>query len=206
VPVLPVCLLEPIWAQFVVLLPDHPVGDAFPVTHERVGRRHGRVVFDHVVAALVHGSGHERIATPGCSDRTIRRRVRAWAEAGAAEQLHAKVLAQSDRLIGLDLDELAVDGCITTTLCGGERAGRSPVDRGKQGLKRSTLTDAHDAPSSRPRSPDSTRWDRCRTTQPSTSTAATTGRPPAACSTAAGSPPSSPGGAFPRRSRSAAGG
>jgi hypothetical protein len=30
-------------------------------------------VFDHVIAALVHGSGYERIATPGCSDRTIRR-------------------------------------------------------------------------------------------------------------------------------------
>jgi hypothetical protein len=56
--------------------------------------------------------------------------VRAWAGAGAAEQLHAKVLAQDDRLIGLDLNELAVDGCITKAPCGGERAGRSPVDRG----------------------------------------------------------------------------
>ena len=36
-----------------------------------------RVVFEHVVAALVHGSGYERIATPACSDRTIRRRLRA---------------------------------------------------------------------------------------------------------------------------------
>jgi hypothetical protein len=32
-----------------------------------------RVVFEHVVAALVHGSGYERIATSGCSVRTIRR-------------------------------------------------------------------------------------------------------------------------------------
>jgi len=121
--VLPVCLLEPIWAQLVVLLPDHPaVAPAHPLGCHRK-RIPDRVVFDHVVAALVHGSGYERIATPGCSDRTIRRRVRAWAEAGAAEQLHAKVLAQYDRLIGLDLDELAVDGCITKAPCGGERAG-----------------------------------------------------------------------------------
>jgi hypothetical protein len=34
------------------------------------------VVFDHVIAALVHGSGYERMATLGCSDRTIRRRPR----------------------------------------------------------------------------------------------------------------------------------
>jgi hypothetical protein len=39
-------------------------------------------VFDHVIAALVHGSGYERIATPGCSDRTIRRRLTDWATAG----------------------------------------------------------------------------------------------------------------------------
>ena len=48
-----------------------------------------RVVFEHVVAALVHGSGYERIATPGCSDRTIRRRLKAWAALGIGEQLHA---------------------------------------------------------------------------------------------------------------------
>jgi len=35
-----------------------------------------RVVFDHVVDALIHGSGYKRIATPGCSDRTICYRVR----------------------------------------------------------------------------------------------------------------------------------
>ena len=145
-PVLPVCLLEPIWAQFVVLLPDHPaVAPAHPLGCHRKWIP-DRVVFDQDVAALVHGSGDERIATPDYSDRTIRRRVRAWAEAGAAEQPHAKVLAHYDRLIGLDLDELAVDGCITEAPCGGERAGRSPVDRGKQGLNRSTLTDAHGIP------------------------------------------------------------
>ena len=42
------------------------------------------VVFEHVVLALVHGSGYERIASPGCSDRTIRRRVKEWAGLGIA--------------------------------------------------------------------------------------------------------------------------
>jgi hypothetical protein len=40
------------------------------------------VVFEHVIAALVHGSGYERIASPGCSDGTIRRRLKEWAAAG----------------------------------------------------------------------------------------------------------------------------
>jgi hypothetical protein len=38
-----------------------------------------RLVCEHVIATLVHGSGYERIASPGCSDRTIRRRLQPWA-------------------------------------------------------------------------------------------------------------------------------
>jgi hypothetical protein len=74
VPAVPSCLLEPIWVEFRALLgaerppfdPGHPLG-----CHRR--RVSDRVVFEHMVAALVHGSGYERIATAGCSDRTIRR-------------------------------------------------------------------------------------------------------------------------------------
>jgi hypothetical protein len=146
VPAMPVSLFEPVWQQFAALLPEHPaVAPTHPLgCHRR--RVPDRVVFEHVVAALVHGSGYERIASPGCSDRTIRRRVRAWADAGLAEALHALALQQYDRMIGLDLRDLAVDGCITKAPCGGERAGRSPVDRGKLGLKRATATEAAGVP------------------------------------------------------------
>lgn len=105
-----------------------------------------RVVFEHLIAALVHGYGHERVASPGCSDRTIRRRVMYWSQLGIAERLHALALEAYDRMIGLELGELSVDGCITKAPCGGEAAGRSPVDRGKQGLKRSVVTEAHGIP------------------------------------------------------------
>ena len=44
-------------------------------------------------------------------------------------------------MIGLDLDDLSVDGSITKSPCGGEVAGRSPVDRGKQGTKRPVACD-----------------------------------------------------------------
>lgn len=145
-PAVPVSLFEPVWEQFSVLLPVDPVvAPTHPLgCHRR--RIPDRVVFEHVVAALVHGSGYERIASPGCSDRTIRRRVKAWAEAGVTQTLHGLVLEQYDRMIGIDLTDVAVDGCITKAPCGGERAGRSPVDRGKQGLKRSTLSDSTGIP------------------------------------------------------------
>jgi transposase len=146
VPVIPSCLLEPLWDQFAPLLPvhttvvpTHPLG-----CHRR--RIPDRVVFEHVVAALVHGSGYERIASPGCSDATIRRRVHEWAAAGVADTLHTLVLEQYDRLIGLDLGDVAADGCITKAPCGGDKAGRSPVDRGKQGMKRSTAVDGAGVP------------------------------------------------------------
>jgi hypothetical protein len=45
------------------------------------------VVFDDVIAALVHGSSYERLASPGCSDRTIRRRLVDLAEAGHGQTL-----------------------------------------------------------------------------------------------------------------------
>ena len=147
-PLLPASLTEPLWVEFAALLgvperpefcPTHPWG-----CHRR--RIPDRVVFEHVLAALVHGSGYERIASPGCSDRTIRRRLAEWARAGIAEQLLRSALAAYDQMIGLNLDDLAVDGAITKAPCGAEVAGRSPVDRGKQGTKRSVATDGDGIP------------------------------------------------------------
>jgi hypothetical protein len=43
-------------------------------------------------------------------------------------------LAAYDRTVGLELGDLAVDTCITKAPCGGERAGKSPVDRSKRGV------------------------------------------------------------------------
>src|SRR5215211_4619115 len=124
-PVIPSCLFAPLWHQFAALLPERPV---FVPTHPLGCHRRripDRLVFEHVVAALVHGSGYERIATPGCSERTIRRRLQAWATAGLAEVLHPLALEPYDRLIGLDLGDLSADGCITNAPCGGAKAGRS---------------------------------------------------------------------------------
>ena len=58
-PLLPASLIEPLWVEFAALIgsedrptiaPDHPWG-----CHR--WRISDRVVFDHVLATLVHGSG-----------------------------------------------------------------------------------------------------------------------------------------------------
>ena len=140
--------MEPLWVEFAALIesadrpefcPTHPWG-----CHRR--RVPDRVVFDHVIAALVHGTGYERLASPGCSDRTIRRRLTEWAQAGLGQQLLQIGLEAYDRMIGLELDNLSVDGSITKSPCGGEVSGRSPVDRGKQGTQRSVACDGNGIP------------------------------------------------------------
>ena len=69
-----------------------------------------------------------------------------WAARGLAQQLHRLTLEAFDRMIGLDLDDLSVDGSITKSPGGGEVSGRSPVDRGKQGTKRSVACDNQGIP------------------------------------------------------------
>jgi hypothetical protein len=61
---------------------------------------------------------------------------------GACRAAAAGSACRLQRLFGLQLEQLAVDGCITKAPCGAQVAGPSPVDRRKQGLKRSLVTDA----------------------------------------------------------------
>ena len=104
------------------------------------------MLFDKLIQVLVFGCGYRRIADHTCSARTLRRRRDEWITLGVAAQLHQLALAAYDRMLGLDLDHLAVDGCITKAPCGRQAAGRSPVDRGKQGLKRSVTVEARGVP------------------------------------------------------------
>ena len=142
-PALPSSILEPLWVQVAALLPvrqvHHPLGCHRP-------RIPDRVIFDKLVQILVFGCGYRRIADRTCSATTLRRRRDEWIALGLGEQVRLAVLAAYDRLLGLELAHLAVDGCITKAPCGGEVAGRSPVDRGKQGLKRSIVTEAGGIP------------------------------------------------------------
>jgi transposase len=143
VPALPSSVLEPLWVQVTALLPTRP--DTHPLGCHRP-RIPDRVVFDNLIQVLVFGCGYRRIADATCSATTLRRRRDEWISAGVAEQLRLAVLAAYDQLFGLELEHLAVDGCTTKAPCGGQVAGPSPVDRRKQGLKRSVATEAAGIP------------------------------------------------------------
>src|SRR5919108_1576587 len=136
-------IIDPIWEQFVALLPEreqtHPLGCHNP-------RIPDRVVFEKLVQVLVFGCAYRRIADERCSATTLRDRRDEWIKAGVMEKLQEIVLDSYDRMIGLDLTDIVVDCCITKAPCGGEKAGKSPVDRGKGGIKRSTMVDANGIP------------------------------------------------------------
>ena len=142
-PALPSSIIEPIWNQFQALIP------AVVDTHPKGGHRPripDRVVFDKLMQVLVLGAAYEKIADSTCSATTIRRRRDEWIDAGIFTELEQLCLNAYDKMIGLDLANLVVDGCIVKAPCGGEAAGRSPVDRGKQGTKRSLLVDGTGIP------------------------------------------------------------
>ena len=124
-PALPPYLMEPIWQQFSALIPErrttHPLGCHRP-------RIPDRVVFEKLVQVLVFGCAYE------------------WIGLGVMEALRELALESYDRFVGLEVTDVAVDCCITKAPRGGEKAGRSPVDRGKQGIKRSAAVEANGVP------------------------------------------------------------
>jgi len=130
---MPSSLIEPIWVEFAALLPARP---EFAPTHPLGCHRRrvpDRVVFEHVLAALVHGSGYERIATAACSDRTIRRRRTDWARWGLATEVPAICLAAFDTRIGLRRRTSARMARSPTRPAAGRRPGPLRWTAGKAG-------------------------------------------------------------------------
>lgn len=126
VPALPSWLTEPLRDQFAVLLPerpeyhpDHPLG-----CHRR--RISDRIIFDKMLQLLRFGCSYEAIADATCSATTIRNRRDEWMRLGVFARLKQIALDACDRIVGLVLDQIAVDGSITKAPGGGEVAGRSP--------------------------------------------------------------------------------
>ena len=191
-PAIPSWLLEPLWDQFAALLPARPVyAPSHPLGCHRP-RIPDRLIFEKLIQVLRFGCSCASIADCTCSATTIRDRRDQWIRAGIFTQLKAIARESYDRMIGLILEDLAVDGCITKAPGGGDCAGPSPADRRKLGMKRSLLVEGYGIPLGRcwlrracttprcwpPPWTDSARSARCRRASPSTWTPGTTHRKP----------------------------
>lgn len=128
------------------LLPErvdtHPLG-----THRQ--RVSDRLCFRGMLIRLVTGCSWvsvEAILDHQVSDTTLRTRRDEWIAAGVFDRLRDHALQAYDRIIGLDLSEVALDGSIHKAPSGGEGTGKSPVDRAKLGWKWSVAADARGIP------------------------------------------------------------
>ena len=105
--------------------------------------------FRGILIRLVTGSSWETVEALmeyKVSDTTLRARRDEWIAAGVFAELEAETRAGYDRIIGLDLSFVALDGSIHKAPCGGEGIGKSPVDRAKLGWKWSVAADANGIP------------------------------------------------------------
>lgn len=134
------------WQTIEPILPSpddsHPLGCHNP-------RVPDRVCFRGILIRLVTGSSWtdiEAIMGFEVSDTTLRRRRDEWIDAGVFDQLEAEARTGYDRIVGLDLAHVAIDGSLHKAPYGGEGTGKSPVDRAKLGWKWSLAVDAAGIP------------------------------------------------------------
>jgi transposase len=139
-------VVDAIWAAVEPLLPtadrSHPLGCHRP-------RVPDRLCFQGILIRLVTGASWvdiEAILDHQVSDTTLRARRDEWIEAGVFEQLKDEAVAAFDRIVGLDLDDVALDGSLHKAPYGGEGTGPNPTDRGKLGWKWSVASERHGIP------------------------------------------------------------
>lgn len=119
-PAVPSSIIEPIWHQFEVLIPavidTHPLGCHRP-------RVSDRIVFDKLIQILVLGAAYEKIADTVVSATTLRRRRDEWISAGIFTRLEQLCLDTYDQIIGLELEDIVIDGCIVKPPAGAKLPG-----------------------------------------------------------------------------------
>ena len=139
-------VVDAVWAAIKALLPPqvetHPLGCHRP-------RVPDRLCFRGILIRLVTGASWvdiEAILDHQVSDTTLRARRDEWIDAGVFEQLKSEALAAFDRIVELDLDDVAIDGSLHKAPYGGDGTGPNPTDRAKLGWKWSVAAERHGIP------------------------------------------------------------
>jgi transposase len=139
-------VVDTVWAALAPRLPlhleTHPLGCHRP-------RASDRDCFEVMLTRLVTGcSWEDAERLHGCkvSDTTARARRDEWVAAGVFDASGTEAIEAYDKIVGLDLSEVAVDGSLHKSPAGGEGTGHNPTDRGKLGWKWSILTERNGIP------------------------------------------------------------
>jgi putative transposase len=130
-----------LWRMVLALLPaEQP--------KPKGGRPHAdlRRVLDAIFYRLRTGCQWQAIPRSLAPSSTAHDYFQRWQTAGVFFRLWHVALKQYDQTVGIKWAWQALDGAITKAPLGQEATGRNPTDRGKQGTKRSLLTDGQGIP------------------------------------------------------------
>ena len=126
-PAIPSWLLEPLWDQFAALLPPRPrYAPSHPLGCHRP-RIDDRIIFEKLVQVLRFGCSYASIADCTCGATTIRDRRDEWIKAGIFGKLKQIARESYDRIVGLVLEEIAIDYRDKFLALGGERLTLVPA-------------------------------------------------------------------------------
>ncbi len=131
------------WAKLEPLLPPrkpHPLGCHRPRTPDRLA-------MNAIMLVLRTGMQWNALRGSGiCSSSSAHRRFTEWWDAGVFELFWRKGVLEYDRLKGIDWAWLSLDGAMIKAPLGGGKTGPNPTDQGKDGVKRSLLTEGRGIP------------------------------------------------------------
>jgi transposase len=138
-------VVDAVWAAVEPLIPQRPASN-HPLGCHRP-RIDDHLCFEAILFRLVAGCSWDVAGRLGMgSETTLRSRRDEWLDAGVFDALVEEALAGYDKIIGLDLSDVSIDGSQHEAPFGGQGTGRNPTDRGKQGWKWSIAADRDGIP------------------------------------------------------------
>jgi len=132
---------DAMWNEMEALLPNYPKSPKGGRPRPNL-----RDVADAIFYRMRTGCQWKAIPPSLASGSTAHQYYQEWVRLGIFDALWQVALAVYDELVGLDWRWQCVDGAITKAPLGGENTGKNPTDRGKQGSKRSLMTETSGIP------------------------------------------------------------
>jgi putative transposase len=125
-----------------------------PILQEAWPRRRGpgrphidwRKCLNGIIYHMRTGCQWNVLPTQFGDDSSVHRWFQRWCEGGVMERIWADLVAECDELKEVHWDWQSADGCMGKARHGGDKVGKNPTDRGKNGTKRSVVVDEQGGP------------------------------------------------------------
>jgi putative transposase len=105
-----------------------------------------RAAFNALIFRLRSGCQWNHLPEEFPDDSSVHRTFQRWVEFGILQRIWAVLVESCSELGGLDWQWQSADAAMNKARMGGDKIGRNPTDRGKNGSKRSLLVEASGGP------------------------------------------------------------